>query len=632
MFGVKKALVYSCVLLLLSCGGKNGGTSQSSSTNQETQENALGEKTTAISEVFSMDFYKGSDWIIPDALSESLLKEPEASSLKVYDSDSICRKQVDGVERCFYEGSLMNGAYKHFYFRSTDSFVSEPYYSVVVYKDGIKNDTVCHYSISSHCMTSRIITLDSICELYQSYYSNGYPHIFYQATRGKLNGVRQRWYYDGKPDWFEHYKDGKLHGEEMRWHANGHLWQVNHYIDDQEVLPTECWYYSHSEYAYNDSDGVAEAPDWYEYKYQASEGIPLYYIQEIYALENGKKYLLKRKYFEKDSDEPIYFMDDKCDSVKRSIVTIGTQKRLDIRNYSDGRLRCFESYPYSEKGVPGVMTEVYSEEGNRIGKSMYDYHSGKMISLRMYSNTGADVKKLEFAEYTNAKADSCNKQLDAGKGRYTDSRNKLSIRWKKGELALLNFPVKEDEDIFRKWYYDGYQPDYGLHFFHFSGFESWGYFAMSDITGEVYEYRSIDTPLFCGKSGLFLVVDENPYEGECYVRIYKMLPEGRLGEVAALNRGGGDYYEVDLDDFTWVGESSFIANRKTLEEELQCDFYGGCSDSCLEEYRKYGYLQIDEDGWGYVRVDLRPDALQTKQELPSSLEAINEMNAWVKSL
>lgn len=48
--------------------------------------------------------------------------------------------------------------------------------------------------------------------------------------------------------------------------------------------------------------------------------------------------------------------------------------------------------------------------------------------------------------------------------------------------------------------------------------------------------------------------------------------------------------------------------------------------------RKCGYLQIDEDGWGYVRVDLRPDALQTKQELPSSLEAINEMNAWVKSL
>ena len=172
-------MVYSCVLLLLSCGGKTGGTSQSSSTNQETQENALSEKkTTAISEAFSMDFYKGSDWIIPDTLSESLLKEPEASSLKVYDSDSICRKQVDGVERCFYKDSLMNGAYKHFYFRSTDSFVSEPYYSVVVYKDGIKNDTVRHYSISSHCMTSRIITLDSICELYQSYYSNGYPHIF----------------------------------------------------------------------------------------------------------------------------------------------------------------------------------------------------------------------------------------------------------------------------------------------------------------------------------------------------------------------------------------------------------------------------------------------------------------------
>lgn len=169
-------------------------------------------------------------------------------------------------------------------------------------------------------------------------------------------------------------------------------------------------------------------------------------------------------------------------------------------------------------------------------------------------------------------------------------------------------------------------------FFTIQGFESWGYFVMSDVTGEVYEYRSIDTPLFCGKSGLFLVVDENPYKEECYVRVYKMLPEGRLAEVAALNRGGGDYFEVDLDDFVWVGESSFIANKKTSEDELQCDFYGGCSDSCLEEYRKCGYLQIDEDGWGYVRVDLRPDALQTKQELPSSLEAINEMNAWVKSL
>ena len=54
---MKNALVYSCVLLLLSCGGKTGGTSQSSSTNQETQENALSEKTTAISEAFSMDFY-----------------------------------------------------------------------------------------------------------------------------------------------------------------------------------------------------------------------------------------------------------------------------------------------------------------------------------------------------------------------------------------------------------------------------------------------------------------------------------------------------------------------------------------------------------------------------------------------
>lgn len=630
MLGMKKALIYGCALLLLSCGGKTGGISQSSSVEQENTSDGF---SPVVAEAFSMDFYKGSDWLVPDTLSGALRKEPEASSLKEYISDSICKKQIDGVERYFYKGTLMNGAYKNFYFRSTDSFVSEPYYSVTVYKDGIKNDTVYHYSISSHCMVDRFITLDSIHELYQSYNSNGNPHIFYQATRGKLDGVRQRWYYDGKPDWFEHYKDGKLHGEERRWHANGRLWQINHYIDDQEVFPSECWYYAHTEDSYNNPNNVSKVPDFYEYKYQASEGHPLYYVEETYALEDGeKKYLLKRKYFEEGTDEPIYFTDGRCDSVKRGIVTIGSQKRLEIRDYSGGRLCHFASYPYSEKGAPGVIIENYSEDGNRMGKSMYDYHSGKMIPVRLYDSTGADLRKLEFSEYMAAKADSCNTQLDPGKGRYTDSKAQLSVRWKKGTLALLNSPLEEDEDGFRKWYYDGYQSDYGLHFFHFSGFESWGYFAMSDATGEVYKYNGIDTPLFCGKSGLFLVVDESPYEGGCYVRVYKMLSEGRLAEVAVLDRGGLAYTDVDLVDFAWVGESSFIANKRTSEDELQYDFYGECTDSCLEEYRKYGYLQGDEDGWGYVRVDLRPASLQTEQTLSSSLADIEEMNAWIKSL
>ena len=94
---------------------------------------------------------------------------------------------------------------------------------------------------------------------------------------------------------------------------------------------------------------------------------------------------------------------------------------------------------------------------------------------------------------------------------------------------------------------------------------------MSDVTGEVYEYRSIDTPLFCGKSGLFLVVDENPYKEECYVRVYKMLPEGRLAEVAALNRGGGDYFEVDLDDFVWVGEKFIHCCKKRRKMNMEED-------------------------------------------------------------
>lgn len=634
---MKKTLIYSCMLLLvLSCNVKSGKkeVSQPSSVEPTTHENIQEEVSAIVSEPLSMEIYQGSDWMIPDTLPPALQKEPEKVSLQDYVPDSICRKQIDGVERSFYNGVLMNGAYKHLYFRSTHSFVSEPCYSVTVYKDGIKNDTVRHYSLSSHRMIDRLITLDSIHQVYQSYHSNGTPYIFYQATRGKLDGVRQRWYYDGKPDWFEHYKDGKRHGEERRWYENGYLWEINHYVDDEEALPRESWYYIKMEgddpYPYYSN----KAPNGYQYTYRASEGFPLYYIEETYTLEDeGKKYLHKREYFKEGHDEPIYFTDTKCDSVKRDIVTIGSQKRLEIRSYHDGQLRCFESYPYSEGGLPGVMAERYSEEGNLIDKSMYDYQSEKMKSLRIYTAKGADVRQLEDEEYTAAKTNSCNKQLDAGKERYTNSKNKLSIRWKKGELALLNSPLEEEEDGYIKWYYDGYHPEYGLHFFHYIAFESWSYFVMNDTSGEVYEYSAIDTPLFCGKSGLFLVVDENPYEGGCYVRIYKMLPEGRLAKIAVLERGGYYYTQIDLKDFLWISESSFIASKNPSKEELQYDFYWGCADSCLAEYRKHSYLPDDEREWSYVQVTLHPDALKTEpQELPSSLARINEINEWMESL
>lgn len=633
---MKKTLIYSCMfLLLLSCNVKSGKkeVSQSPSVEQTTHENIPEEVSAVVSEPLSMKIYQGSDWMIPDTFPPALQKEPEKSSLQDYVPDSICRKQIDGVERSFYNGALMNGAYKHFYSRATHSFVSEPCYSVTVYKDGIKNDTVRHYSLSSHRMTYLLITPDSIHEEYQSFYSNGVPYIVYQATRGKLDGVRQRWYYDGKPDWFEHYKDGKRHGEELRWYTNGHLWQRNHYVDDEEAFPRESWYYNAAESDYAYSGYSQEAPDRYKYTYQASEGSSPYYIEETYALENGKKkYNLQRRYLTNDLNKKISLPGFQCDSVRRDVVTIGSQKRLEIRIFNKGHLWRFESYPYSEGGVPGVMAESYSEDGSLTEKSMYDYHSEEMKFLRIYSSKGADVKRLTHEEYTNAKADSCNKEFSPGKERYTDSKDKLSIRWEKGELALLNSPLLEDEDGYIKWYYDGYYPDYGLHFFHYAGYENWGNFVMSDTTGEVYEYRAMDTPLFCGKAGLFLVADGNPYEGGCFVRIYQMLPEGRLAEVAVLDRGGF-YSEIDLEGFLWVSESAFIARKNLSDEELQYDFYRGCTDSCLEDYRKHGYLPEDKDesGWEYVRVDLHPDALKTKQELPSSLTAIKEMNEWIKT-
>ena len=36
--------------------------------------------------------------------------------------------------------------------------------------------------------------------------------------------------------------------------------------------------------------------------------------------------------------------------------------------------------------------------------------------------------------------------------------------------------------------------------------------------------------------------------------------------------GGGDYFEVDLDDFVWVGESSFIANKKRRKMNFNVTF------------------------------------------------------------
>lgn len=93
-----------------------------------------------------------------------------------------------------------------------------------------------------------------------------------------------------------------------------------------------------------------------------------------------------------------------------------------------------------------MMAESYSEDGSLTEKSMYDYHSEEMKFLRIYSSKGADVKQLTDEEYMNAKVDSCNKELGPGKERYTDSKDKLSIRWEKGELALLNSPMNEYEN------------------------------------------------------------------------------------------------------------------------------------------------------------------------------------------
>lgn len=98
-----------------------------------------------------------------------------------------------------------------------------------------------------------------------------------------------------------------------------------------------------------------------------------------------------------------------------------------------------------------------------------------------------------------------------------------------------------------------------------------------------------------------------------------MFPEGRLAEVAVLQRGGAYFNNIDLQDFMWINETSFVASKKTSKEELNYDFYDGYTET-REEFEEQNYLPNEEEGWGYVRVDLHPDALKTENFIPASTE------------
>lgn len=580
MSKITRLFMYACILAAPACGSK---TTSTPTAGVETSE---AEKTA---------------W--PHAI---LRQEPE-DSLKPCDSENLSKQYADGAERWFYRDTLMNGAYKTPYTEE-----GTPCYSVATYRDGIKNDTVRHYHAKEKWLRAEVVTLDSIHEIAQLYYSNGYPKIRYEATRGRLDGARMRWTIDGKPDKLQHFKDGELHGEEKTWYPNGYLASVESYADGERVI-SKSWHYSRSADDAYYHLGATEAPDRQFVEYALYNG---YRMEESYEAAGDDVWLLTwRRLFERGK-ELCAFEKHGCDVVMHDTVSDGS--RLEVRDYLDGRLLALEQYPLSSGGGPAVYTEAYSETGQLVEKHFYDSGPECLVPMRVYAEEGAVITGIGSSEYKELIADSCNVYLDGEARQWVQNGNSATLRCRGKEIGLLGSSgVENDSDLFREWSYDGYNARSGLHFFSFTGFEAWGCFAADDATGLVTQYKATDRPVFCGRSDLFFVENTTPYNMECAVYIYRQLPGGRLAKVATLDRGGVNFYSLDLEKLTWVGERTLVATR--IEPNRRDERYYSFADE-----------QANEGEMPYLRIEVTREALQSTEPLPLANELISEMNDQLK--
>ncbi len=541
------------------------------------------------------------------AWPHAILRHEPEDSLKPCDSENLSKKYADGAERWFYRDSLMNGAYKTSY-----SEEGVPYYSVATYRNGIKNDTVRHYQAKEKWLSAEVVMLDSIHEIGQLYYSNGYPKIRYEATRGRLDGARMRWTIDGKPDKLQHFKDGELHGKEKTWYPNGYLASVESYAGGERVI-SKSWHYSRSADDAYYHLGATEAPDRQFVEYALYNG---YRIEESYEAAGADVWLLTwRRLFERDK-QLCAFEKHGCDVVMHDTVPDGS--RLEVRDYLDGRLLALEKYPLSSGSGPAVYTEAYSETGELVEKYFYDSEPDCLVPMRVYAQEGAVITGIGSSEYNELIADSCNAYLDGEAHQWIQNGSSATLHCQGKEIELLGSSgVETDSDLYREWNYDGYNARSGLHFFSFTGFEAWGYFAADDATGLVTQYKATDLPVFCGRSDLFFVENSNPYNMECAVYIYRQLPGGRLAKVATLDRGGVNFYSLDLEKLTWVGERTLVATR--IEPNRRDERYYSFDDE-----------RANEGEMPYLRIEVTREALQSTEPLPLANEMISEMNGYLK--
>lgn len=546
-----------------------------------------------------------------------------------YDADLIEQKNDRGVQRWFCNDTIMDGFYRglpyiEYYGPSVfDGF--DLRYSVYKFKDGIRNDTVRDYRADDSCLVAEVITLDSIRKIYKDYYDNGHLKILAESSNGKLDGIWQKWHWEGRPLLLRHYKDGEQCGEEKIWYGNGYLSGIWHYADGQQIFPHERWYYSDSEDEYS-----SKAPDWYkiEYSLMPDQGSD-YTLTEIFTIgKDGAKRLTASEYYE--CGDLVHSTYQHCDSVVYDTLCRQPQQRLEVRGYLRGRLREYANYPLDNRNMDstlGPYFESYSEAGELTEKYVYDFNRERTVPVRLYKNTGVTVTDITSAEYVKLLADSCNMPLDTG-AVHIWKPDSLVVELKKRQMLLLNY-LSDYYGVL--WRYDGYNSRAGMHVLNCVRPEEKQYFAIDHTSGVSTELFCSYTPVCCGKSDLFLTCYEEPYAWEKPVNvvyIYKVLPGGKIAQVASCDRGAG-FGTLDLDNFIWVGEHTLVATKVPREEPVQLYFgepYGNFleGDECEENDDGISYAKR------YVRIEIDPPALEKADPLPTIEKLEEENNEWVK--
>lgn len=228
-------------------------------------------------------------------------------------------------------------------------------------------------------------------------------------------------------------------------------------------------------------------------------------------------------------------------------------------------------------------------------------HSNDSLAHLETDMSGVIITEISEQEYQQLIKDSCNVRLPTDSTKFKETADSLTLFTQAKEIVLLNLPYDEElaTNFSIEWQYDCFDAKHNLSFLSFGGYESWGYYAVSN-TGSISRFYANDKPLFCKDNNLFATWFEDPYEGINTLNVYKILPEGRLCEIAVVEFG--EYYSTYNP--IWVGKSVLVAAKYQPNREIS----------------------------GYIRIDLTPNAINNNTPLPiDSLHEYNKLVIDIKS-